>query len=679
LIILFITLTLLLAVHYFFRLPFVSVHPFEGVSNSTAIAISFADGRRFLRSGAFSLDSLLGQTLGEIHFQPDMTLLRQTLEKQLQKPIPLLVSLQNPGSGRLAMMAIADIRGQSFDLDAFLNQLPSDRIQSFYYQGRPIYRVILKSRQELTVARFRNLLIVAPYPLLVEEAINRLLKPATVLTKRTNFRPLSRQQAKDTPFTVFVNVDNIPLLLADWLQPKGKKDVEAWGKSMQWWRVEPQLEKGTIKLNGALTITDNNSIWKALSRQQPRTIGAMMRVVPDNVAFVQWMSLSNANRFFRNASDLPSDHLEKYVEPWAGDELGLVHTQEDRFAVIRIKQQAKPEAKLDELAKKVGELTTYPYGAFTIRQLLDETLLEPFFGKGQFQNPCFTTIEDYVVFASSRAGLEVWIDQYMVSKTMGRSNDFLRFYQKWKDQPVHSFMYLNMVNFAPRLRSVMRTQGIFQDANLEQLGQIGLILNERAGKWTWEGYWNTASGALASRTNIAWKTLLDYDAVTPPMLIGNGTPEEPYAIAIQDTAFQLYLLDVNGNVQWKKKLENRILSSVQAINYFKSGSSQLVFNTPNNLHLLDRNGAAQGTFPLHLQTPATNGVTVVDFDGNQQYSFFMACANGSIYGFDQLGRPLQGWNPLRGVGEVRHPVVHFQNDGKDYLLVLNEAGSAFCL
>ena len=672
-----ITLALLLGWHYFFRLPFVSVHPFESISNSTALVFSFTDGRRFLQDNSFSLDSLLGQTLQESQFRPDMTLLQQTLKKQLQKPIPLLISLQNPGSGMLSMMAVADIRGQSFDLDAFLKQLSPKRVQDFYYEGQPIHRITLSSSQELTVSQFRNLLLIAPYPLLVEEAINRLLKPATVLTKQTHFRPLSRPQAKETPFTIFVNVDNLPLLFSTWLQPESKKVMEDWGKSLQWVRIEPQVKKETIQLNGALTITDKPSIWKAISRQQPRTIGAMMRVIPDNVAFVQWMSLSNVHRFFQNVSELEVNDLEKYIAPWAGDELGLIYTPEDRFAVIRIKKQANPEVKLNELAKKAGELAPYTYGVFDIRQVLDETLLEPLFGKGQFQNPCFTTIEGYVVFASSRAGLEVWIDQYMVNKTMGKSNDFLRFYQKWKGQPVHSFVYLNMINFAPQMRSAMRTQGLLQDENLEQLGQIGLIVHEKAGKWAFNGYWNNASGALASHTNIAWKAPLDYDAITPPMLLGNGTAEEPYAIAVQDSAFQLYLLDVNSKVLWKKKLENRILSTVQAIHYFKSGASQIIFNTPNNLYLLDRKGTAQGTFPLHLQTPATNGVTVVDFDGNENYSFFMACANGGIYGFDQLGRPLQGWNPLRGVGEVRHPIIHFQNEGKDYLLALNEAGKLF--
>jgi len=657
-----------------FRLPGVPVRPLESVSNATAVVFSFSKARELLRPTTLPLDSLLGQLLDTSQFQTNLALLRQTLHQQIADHTPLLVSLQNPGSGKLALLAAADIRRQTFDIQIFINKLPSRQVQRFYYKGSPIYRVILSSRQEVTVAQFRNVLLVAPYPLLVEEAINRLKKPASVLTKRAHFKPLLRPYFSNTAFSVFVNVENLPLLLADWLQTKD--ELLHWQTVLRWLRIEFQPDQETVRLNGAFSFPNSQNMWRAAHAQQPRPIGAMMRVIPDNVALVQWWSLSNPGRFFRRASDLSSKPLEKYVSPWAGTELGLVRTQEDRYVVIKVKKNAKPETQLNELAKQAGELKPYSYGIFTIRQLLEETLLEPLYGKGNFANPYFTIIEDFVVFASSRSGLEVWIDQYMANKTMGHSTNFLRLYQKWKNKPINGFLFLNLVNFAPRLRTALRTQGLLQK-DLEKLGHVGLMVQAKTGRWQLEGDWRTAAGAVVNQTNIAWKRRLDHEALVPPALIGNGTAEEPYAIAIQDTAFQLYLLDVNGNVWWKKKLENRILSPVQAVPYFKNGRAQLVFNTPHNLYLLDRNGTPQGTFPLRLQTPATNGVTVVDFDGNGEYSFFVACANGSVYGFDRLGRPLQGWNPLRGVGEVRHPLVHFQQDGKDYLLVLNEAGRLF--
>ncbi len=676
-IIIIVAFALMFGWHYFFRLPFLPVAVYEGVSNSTALAFSFETGQHFVQTSGFSMDSLLTKVLNENHFKSDITLLRQILQGLDKFTSPVLISLQNPGSGRLAMMAIADIRGQSFDLNTFLKQLQVYRIQSFYFRSKPIYRIILKTRQEVTIAQFRNLLIIAPYPLLVEETLNRLLHPASVLTKQKAFNPLRTGIAKGTPASIFINTENIPLLLSNWLQPTGKAELESWQQALRWLRLEPSVDSQSIQLRGAMTLSPDPSIWSALALQQPRPIGAMMRVIPDNVALLQWMSISNPGRFINNLSKSSVKPLEKYIKPWMGAELGLVRTQDERFVVIHIKEKSNSTAALDALAAEVGELKPYQYGVFTVRQLLDETLLQPFFGSGSFQNPCFTLIEDYVVFASSRSSLEVWIDQYMVNKTMGRSTDFLRLYQKWRTKPIHGFVYLNMVNFAPRIRTALRSQGLLQEKHLEKLGQIGLIATEKSGRWKLEGNWYRTAGALESRTNIAWKRLLEYDAITPPMLIGAGTEENPYAIVVQDTAFQLYLLDANGEILWKKKLEDRILSQIHDVHYFENSNGQLIFNTPNYIYLLDRNGTSQGTFPLHLQTPATNGVTVIDFDGNQNYHFFVACANGGIYGYDKLGRPLPGWSPMRGVGEVRHSIVHFQHSGKDYLLILNELGRLF--
>jgi len=669
-----ITLILLFGWYFFFRLPFLTVHPFEAVSNSTAMVFSVSDGQSFLQPASV-LDSLLGTVLNETQYALNLKLIRQVLAKEGQRTAPMLLSLQNPGTANLSILAIVDLRGKNFDFEAFIKQLPAERMQTLYYRNRTFYRVFLKDKQELTFANYRNLLLVSRYPLLVEDAISRLAKPSGNLMWNAGFRPLLYQQK--TPVSIFVRLENMPLLLSNWLQANGKTQVEDWKNKVEWLRMDPKAGDKTVFFSGGLVTADDKNIWKALSGQRAARMGAMMRVIPDNVAMVQWMNVSNARKLLRSVSTTQSDNLNKYIAPWVGEEVGLVRTQDERFVVLRIENTEEANTSLDALAKKVGQLKSYQYGTFEMKQIMDETLFQPLFGTEGLLNPHFTIIENYAVFASSRSALEVWIDEYMVNKTMGRNVDFLKLYQKWKDRPINAFVYLNMANFAPRVRAALRTEGLLNDKQLEQFGQIGMILNEKSSKWRMEGYWTRMATTAPIQTNTAWKTLLDYEAITPPMLVGKGTKDEPYLIAIQDSAFQLYLLDEAGNEITKKKLDGKILSAVQPVSYYRSSEQQFLFNTAKNIYLLDRKGEAQGTFPIRLQTPATNGVTAIDFDSNQQYSFFVACANGGVYGFDHLGRPLQGWNPLRGVGEVRHPILHFQQDGKDFLIVLNESGKLF--
>src|SRR5690606_27234005 len=72
------------------------------------------------------------------------------------------------------------------------------------------------------------------------------------------------------------------------------------------------------------------------------------------------------------------------------------------------------------------------------------------------------------------------------------------------------------------------------------------------------------------------------------------------------------------------------------------------------------------------------GLMMVDFDGSGNYNFFLAAENGGIYGFDTKGRPLPGWNPRTGAGDIRHPLKHFQQDGKDYLVALAGEKTIHC-
>lgn len=673
-----ITLILLFGWHLLFRLPGLRVNPLEAVSNSTALVFALPDGRAALQSPS-EIDSLLGTILNEQQYAADVELLKQVLKGEQGQAFPLLLSLQNPGAEHLAVMAIADLRGQNFNLEILVNQLPATKSQQLYYQNHKLYRVFLKDRREVTLAQYRNLLLVASYPLLVEDAIGRLTRPYGNWMWKSAFRPLTYRSAPGTPFSIFINTENMPILLSNWLQAEGKTQVESWQTALQWLRMDAKIGKERMAFSGSFTTADNDNLWSALGTQRARPIGAMMRVIPDNVAMVQWLSVSNVRRLVRSASEQRAAHFQKYVAPWVGNELGLVRMQDERFVILQVADPQEAATKLAQLAKEVGQLKSYQYGTFEVKQLMDETLFEPLFGANGLKNPCYAFLEKYVVFASSRSALEVWIDEYMVDKTMGRSTDFLKLYQKWRERPIHAFVYLNMVNFAPSLRKNLQTQPLLKEEQLEQLGHIGLIMNEKGGALKMEGYWTRTATAAPTQANIAWKTLLEHEAITPPMLIGNGTAEEPYLLAVQDTTFQLYLLDASGNIVAKKKLDSKILSTVQGISYYKNGGQQLIFNTANNIYLTDRKGENQGTFPLRLQTPATNGMTVVDFDNNQQYSFFVACANGGIYGFDQLGRPLQGWNPLRGVEKVRHPLLHFQEDSKDFLIALSETGklSAF--
>jgi hypothetical protein len=212
-------------------------------------------------------------------------------------------------------------------------------------------------------------------------------------------------------------------------------------------------------------------------------------------------------------------------------------------------------------------------------------------------------------------------------------------------------------------------------AALDRLGLLGLDLAKRSGDWDLGGpltlQAEQVDGGAGATATILWKTPLEAEAITTPVVLQAAGRA---AVLVQDAKNQLYCLEVDGDVRWRRQLPGPLLSTVHGIDYFGNGNLHFLFNTAESIWVIDEEGNDLEGYPFRLQTRATNGVAVADFDGNKRYSFFIACANGNVYGYDQFGRPLQGWNPQAAQGRITHPLLHFQRADKDFICALNAAG-----
>jgi hypothetical protein len=358
---------------------------------------------------------------------------------------------------------------------------------------------------------------------------------------------------------------------------------------------------------------------------------------------------------------------------------------DDRFVVLGVRDSAEALRSLRAYGRERGSLQAPDeYQTFEIFEFLSPSVLEPFAGPGcSFQHPVCAMIGGYVVFADNRPGLELWIDKYIVNQTLTNRTDVLQLLGQRGGRGL-GWLYLNTA-YLPALFKHLVPESVQSrpSADLPALARLGLWgfdLQDGPGRQlrARPAVQPTAAAASA-QTSILWKTPLAAGAITAPYVVGPPGENARVSVLIQDEQFQLYCLDAEGEVRWRRQLPSRLLSAVHGIDYLGNQSVGYLFNTAESIWLLDEAGNDLEGFPLQLQSEATNGVTVVDFDGNAQFSFFIACANGNVYGYDQFGRPLPGWNPQPGQGRVDHPLLHFQRGGKDYLVALNRAGrlSAF--
>jgi hypothetical protein len=212
------------------------------------------------------------------------------------------------------------------------------------------------------------------------------------------------------------------------------------------------------------------------------------------------------------------------------------------------------------------------------------------------------------------------------------------------------------------LRSNKSSLDKIQAAGYKFASSNGMIYNSLSVKFK--------EGAREEST-AEWETLLDTVASIKPFFFTNhitGAKE----IFIQDMKNNTYLINAAGRVLWKVPLNERIIGTIYMIDYFRNGKYQLLFSGRNYLHLLDRNGNYVERYPVKLRSPATNSMTMFDYDNNLNYRLFIAGEDKMIYSYDKTGNVVKGWNPFRTVGYVKAEINYFKVSGKDYIVAADE-------
>lgn len=559
--------------------------------------------------------------------------------------------------------------GRGMDLSSMLAS-DSAKVTTSMFKGHAIFTVQRPGRDVFVAASKRNIVLVSRFSYLVEEALLQLAKRDPWWERQADmvqgsFRAILRPEvlAERSRGRMAPGWKHLPDEIA-----RHTKSVAAGYDGNQW-----QL--------AAHAHTDNT----VPAGQMPRH--NMTTVLPDNTALLVWTSTEQPGALAAFAADSRDDAaFRRYIAPWVGKEAAFAlvepyspEMRDDQFWVCAVRDEALARKRLDEYGDNTGLLRRYEYQTFEVRQFLGRSLLEPLLSNGRqdFQNPACVLLDGYAVFAASTSALELWLDKYIVSQTLSNLPDYLLLN---KDRPDLSsrFLYLNTAYLPVLLKQVLSPDfsapNTMDMQRAQQTGLLGCDLQQsRKGIWTSTLAHQTSSVA-ASSASILWKKTLGGAAITQPFLIQPADPQAEASIVIQDEQFQLYRLSISGNVLWRKQLDQPLLSAVHGIDFFGNGGVCYLFNTADALWIIDEEGQELVGYPLRLQSPATNGVTAVDFDGNHRYSLFVACANGNLYGFDQYGRPLPGWNPKGNMGRVKHPLVHFSRDNKDYLAVLSLDG-----
>ncbi len=501
-----------------------------------------------------------------------------------------------------------------------------------------------------------GVLSVSHSAILIETALLHL-QDRNGLYWEKSYQDLANSPSIDADVSLFVNYQELGGIL-----PRGGEQesvLPVWMNSLaSKSRLDLTFLKNGISINGYTQPLDG----KLLDGKQHGVDGQidLGYIMPLNVAAVlqspivpkTWLSGTKAQGYTRS--------LDEKIE----EEGFLVLPHNDKEEALKGLSVLIGNDSSTAITNEIGTLTN------------GKKIAEVFDSEGVLNEEVFYAItEEFLLFCNTQKELNSWLKDVERGRVLSSDLRYNSFKEKLSATVQYS-LYLD----ASQWEQVVQTwlgkglEGAAKSA--AKFSPAALQFNYFNGSYLTSGRVGYMDEPIKADPVGLWQVNLEAAAMGKVHVVKTHLHKSK-ELLVQDSSSQLYLIDRGGSILWKKKLNAPILGGIRAIDYYKNGKLQYVFNTTDKLYIIDHNGNNVGNFPLKLPAKATNGVLVVNYDRNRNYRYFIACANGNIYGYYPDGKPLPGWDPKKRAGRIIHRMQHILVGGKDYIIAYNQEGDLF--
>ena len=567
-----------------------------------------------------------------------------------------------------------------------------------------------------------GIVMVCQSAILLEDAIRQLGSTESILNNH-ELTETMKTAGKNSMLNIYVNFDQFPRIGLKLIHPKYRKSVDFVKKFGKWIELDLNPKPGTLIFNGfSFTNSTNPGIESLFKNQKPLKLDIFSKIPTGTNSFAA-IGISDIDQYLEDYSlfQEAQGNLQEYkgklgalktdfnidligsLHSTFEQEIGTVFLGENEdsivnqsFTVMRTKGGDEAHKMLYDFITEYANKSGIPLASLaTEYKKNDQTrkiyslpfgnIPELVFGRmfSTGDNKVCTVIDNYIIFGSTSYALNNFADAVSDNNTLGSDPDFINFSDYFSTQT--NFFFYNKPALSRGFYNNFLKHDIIEV--LERQWTHFLHLNTFVYQFNISGNgmiynnifirYSEQSSAKApdkpEKVSVSEPSgggnknqiPLEGKPVIKPVFLKNGNELE---IFVQDDKNQIYLMDKAGKVIWKVKIDDRIISDVVLVDYYRNGKLQLLFNTSRQLIMIDRKGNFVENFPVAFSVPATNGVAVFDYENDRNYRLFVAGANHTMMALDKDGTPVKGWNPAKTESEITQPMQHFRIEGKDFLI-----------
>lgn len=403
--------------------------------------------------------------------------------------------------------------------------------------------------------------------------------------------------------------------------------------------------------------------------------------------FDQWLTINEKQQDYQRQQerfeDLSGIHPDSLPGIWSG-ELAWVVSETSRsnhgllLLGIHDKEQFLENIGLEAFIAEVlpGESSEMLFASEIYRANLPGLL--PVISEGIVKHdfPYFSFSGNYLVAAESQEELEAYINALRFGFNFERSEEAILM-EEFMQSGQNLFLYQSLASSWMGNRMEKMAESSESDRGTEKAAKsrrsfsLQILSSQRDLAFSNAMLLHKSEYSMSNPIN--WETTLDAPIHAGPFRVFNHNTRETEFI-LQDQAHQLYLINKDGEILWKKEISGPAMSDISQVDIYKNSRYQYLFNTRNFLHLIDRNGNYVSGYPMRFPAPASAGIAVFDYDNNKNYRVIFPSENRRIYNYSLRREPVPGWQYKQSDHLIRQPLQHLRLEGKDFLLATDTTG-----
>ncbi|MGF1584904.1 MAG: hypothetical protein ACFCUM_06255 [Bacteroidales bacterium] len=563
--------------------------------------------------------------------------------------------------------------------------------------------------QDITWAISDGVFILSYSAILVENSIRQLFSGKSLL-EDDGFNKVLSTSGRNVDADIFFNLKLFPRYISSFIQGKGKRLLSGFTVLGNWALLDLHMRDNTMILNGfSFSDRSQNNYLNIFQGQSPETIN-VESVVPGYSSAFLALGLSDIPGFYHNYNQWLSstgkvahhnEMKERFIYLTGSDPFEVFHSLIDievalvmtgwekagddgqTFLLMKTKSSSQTRDALLEMLRHHASLTGDDAGSYrNVYNVDSETSFDiysfPYLNTGELlfgeifgaaETSYFSFVGNYLVFGESENGISEFIHANVLNQTLSADTRFREF-SEYLSSRNNFYFYSNMPRSAG-LFSLLANEDLSENLanNIESYRKFqAMSVQFGSGRdMVYNNLFLRYSPEIIEEAHTEWQTLLDTVIdFKPVFLVNHNTGENE--IFVQDLNNTIYLINQAGRILWKKPVEGKILGNVHQIDFFNNSRLQIMFNTREQIFLVDRNGNDVGRYPLRLPSPATNGISVFDYENNKDYRIFVACEDNSVVVRSKDGNIISGWDFKGTEHSVYHEIKYFRIDGRDYIV-----------